>query len=47
MPPEFARDEENNLSPIVIADRGNCTFVTKVRNIEKLGVKLAFICDTK
>ena len=47
MPPEFARDEENNLSPIVLADRGKCSFVNKVRNIEKLGVKVAFICDNK
>ena len=31
----------------MIADRGNCTFVTKVRNIEKLGVKLSIICDNK
>jgi extracellular elastinolytic metalloproteinase len=35
------------MSPIVMADRGNCTFVTKVRNIEKIGVKLAIICDNK
>lgn len=28
-------------------DRGNCTFVTKVRNIEKVGAKMAIICDNK
>jgi hypothetical protein len=28
-----------------MVDRGHCTFVTKVRNIEKLGVKLAIIAD--
>jgi hypothetical protein len=28
-------------------DRGNCTFVTKVRNIEKVGAKMALICDNK
>jgi hypothetical protein len=38
-------DEESDLSPIVMVERGNCTFVTKVRNIEKLGVKLAIIAD--
>jgi hypothetical protein len=47
MPDDFIKDEQSGLSPIVIADRGNCTFVTKVRNIEKLGVKLAIICDSK
>lgn len=33
--------------PAIMVDRGNCTFVTKVRNIEKLGVKLAVICDDR
>jgi hypothetical protein len=28
-----------------MVDRGNCTFVTKVRNIEKVGAKMAIICD--
>jgi hypothetical protein len=35
------------MSPIVLVDRGECTFVTKVRNIEKLGVKLAIIVDDR
>lgn len=30
-----------------MVDRGECTFVTKVRNIEKLGVKLAIIIDDR
>ncbi len=30
-----------------MVDRGDCTFVTKVRNIEHLGVKLAIIADDK
>jgi len=30
-----------------MVDRGQCSFVTKVRNIEKLGVKLAIIVDNK
>jgi hypothetical protein len=33
--------------PIVLVDRGQCTFVTKVRNLEKLGVKLAIIADSE
>ena len=40
-------DEDSGLSPIVMVDRGDCTFVTKVRNIEKLGVKLAIIADNR
>lgn len=30
-----------------MVDRGNCSFVTKVRNIEALGVKLAIIADDR
>lgn len=30
-----------------MVDRGNCTFVTKAMNIEKLGVKLAIIADNR
>jgi hypothetical protein len=40
-------DEDTDLTPIVIVDRGECTFVTKVRNIEKMGVKMAIIVDDK
>ena len=38
-------DEDTDLTPVVLVDRGGCTFVTKVRNIENLGVKLAVIAD--
>ena len=44
---DFLYDEETDLTPIVLVDRGECTFVTKVRNIEKLGVKLAIIVDDR
>ena len=45
---DFLYDEDSDLSPIVIVDRGGgCTFTTKVRNIEQLGVKLAIIIDDK
>jgi hypothetical protein len=30
-----------------MVDRGTCSFVTKVRNIEKLGIKFAVIADTQ
>ena len=33
-------------SPIVIVERGGCTFVTKVRNIAHAGAKAAIIIDT-
>lgn len=31
--------------PIVLVDRGNCTFVTKVRNVQKIGGKVALIVN--
>jgi hypothetical protein len=33
------------LTPIFLVDRGHCTFVTKVRNIERAGGSLAVIID--
>ena len=45
-PPEFISDERSDLPPIIMVDRGNCTFVTKTRNIERAGVHLAIIADT-
>ena len=40
-------DLDTDMVPIVLVDRGQCTFVTKVRNLEKLGVKLAIIADNE
>ena len=31
--------------PIIMIDRGDCTFVTKVRNVEKAGANVALIGD--
>jgi hypothetical protein len=31
--------------PIVLVERGTCTFVTKVRNVEKAGANAAIIID--
>ena len=45
LPEEFYTEEQSDLTPLIIADRGNCSFVTKVRNIERQGVKLAIIGD--
>ncbi len=33
------------MTPIFLVDRGRCTFVTKVRNIQKAGGSLAVIID--
>lgn len=38
-------DDDTDMSPILLVDRGDCPFVVKVRNIEKAGVKLAIIVD--
>jgi hypothetical protein len=35
------------MTPIIMVDRGNCTFVTKARNIERAGVHLAIIIDNQ
>ena len=32
-------------TPFMVADRGDCTFVTKVRNMEDAGVAVAIIVD--
>ena len=38
-------DPDSDPSPIVIVRRGNCSFVTKVRNIEHAGGRLALVVD--
>ena len=35
------------LPPFMVADRGDCSFVKKVRNMEEAGVALAIIVDNK
>lgn len=37
----------SELQPVIMVDRGTCSFVAKVRNLEKLGLKLAVIADTQ
>ena len=44
---DFSGDPDGILTPIFLVDRGECTFVTKVRNIEKAGGSLAVIIDDK
>jgi hypothetical protein len=31
--------------PMILVDRGNCSFVTKARNIEEAGANVALIAD--
>ena len=33
--------------PVILLDRGECSFVQKVRNVEKVGANVALIGDTK
>ena len=33
--------------PVVLLERGDCTFVTKVRNVEKAGANMALIGDNR
>jgi len=33
--------------PVILLERGNCTFVTKVRNVERAGANAALIGDNK
>lgn len=40
-------DPDTDPSPIVIVERGGCSFVKKVRNIEHAGGRLAIIIDAK
>jgi hypothetical protein len=47
LPLEFLIDEKTDIKPVLLVDRGSCTFVTKIRNIEKLGVHLGIVADDK
>ena len=48
MPDDFYKDPDSDMAPMVMVERGECSFVTKVRNIEAIGgVKLAIIIDNK
>jgi hypothetical protein len=44
---DLTGDPDGDLSPIFLVERGNCSFVTMVRNIERAGGALALIIDTK
>lgn len=40
-------DPDSDFSPIVIVDRGNCTFVRKSKNVQQLGGALALIVNNE
>ncbi len=40
-------DPDNDVSPIVLVDRGGCSFVRKTRNIQELGGALALVVDSR
>jgi hypothetical protein len=40
-------DPDSDISPIILVDRGECTFVTKARNVQAFGGSVALIADDK
>ena len=44
---DFVREADSHASPFFIAERGECTFVKKVRNMENSGAAVGIIFDNK
>lgn len=44
-PINFTTDADGDITPFFIAERGECSFVKKVRNMENIGVAVAIIID--
>ena len=48
---EFSDDvslvRSDDVSPIMLANRGECSFVQKVRNMENIGVAVAIVIDNR
>ena len=42
-----AAHEGHSLSSIIMVERGNCTYVTQTRNIQRAGGSLAIIIDSE
>jgi hypothetical protein len=42
---QFEKDADGDITPFMIAERGDCSFVKKVRNMENIGVAVAIIID--
>jgi hypothetical protein len=43
---DLSGDPDNIVSPIFMVERGDCSFVTMARNVERAGGALALIMDT-
>ena len=41
----FTVDADGDITPFWIAERGGCSFVKKVRNLENIGVAVVIIID--
>ena len=39
-------NEETFMTPLMLADRGGCSFVTKVRNMEDAGAAVGIVVDS-
>ncbi len=44
---DFTNDPDELITPIFLVNRGGCTFVTKVRNLETMGAAVVLIADNK
>ena len=44
---DLTGDPDPDISPFILADRGSCSFVTKARNIQKWGGRIAVIINQK
>lgn len=42
---QFTKDADGDITPFIIAERGGCSFVKKVRNMENIGAAVAIIVD--
>lgn len=40
-------DPDQEFSPIVLVDRGNCSFIRKARNVQDIGGALCLIADNR
>ena len=43
---KFTTDADGDITPFYIAERGDCSFVKKIRNMESIGVAVGIIIDT-
>jgi hypothetical protein len=42
---KFTKDADGDITPFIIAERGGCSFVKKVRNLENIGAAVAILVD--